>query len=58
MNKWTPTRKVVTGGVTAQLAAVSSWALLEFARVEIPPYIAVSAAGLLITFIQYVVPDK
>ena len=52
------TRKVVSGALIAQIAAVSAWVASEFWRVEIPAEIALSMAGILITVVQYVVPDK
>lgn len=57
MNKL-PTRKVGTGLVVGQLSAVLVWALDEFARVDMPSAVAVSAAGLIILSFQYVVADK
>ena len=51
-------RKVVVGGLTAQVAAIAAWAAKEFWRVEIPAEIAMAMAGVLITVVQYFVPDK
>jgi hypothetical protein len=53
-----PTRKVGYGALIAQLSAIGIWALEYFARVTIPPEIAVAGAGVLITVFQYIIPDK
>jgi len=48
-----PTGNVVAGALTAQVAMVAVWALNEFAQVQLPTEIAMSGAGILITFVQY-----
>jgi hypothetical protein len=54
----TPTRKVTTGFLVGQVAAVSAWAVKEFWRIEIPPEIALSIGGILIAAIQFMVTDR
>jgi hypothetical protein len=53
-----PTRKVGTGLIVGQVAAVAAWALNEFWRIEIPPEIALSIGGILIASVQFMVTDK
>jgi hypothetical protein len=53
-----PTRKVGTGLIVGQIAAVATWAVNEFWRIEIPPEIALSIGGILIAIVQFMVTDK
>jgi len=48
-----PTGNVVVGGIVAQVAMVSVWALDEFAQIKLPTEIAMAGAGILVTFVQY-----
>jgi hypothetical protein len=53
-----PTRKVWSGLAVGQVAAVATWAAGQFWQVIIPIEVAMPLAGLLITVVQYLVPDK
>ena len=48
-----PTGNVVVGGMVAQVAMVSVWALEEFAHIKLPTEIAMAGAGILVTLVQY-----
>ena len=47
-----PTGNVVVGGLVAQVAMVSVWALNEFMQIKLPTEIAMAGAGILVTLAQ------
>jgi len=52
-----PDRKVTVGAGMAFFSTIAAWAIGEFAGIDVPPEIAVAAAGFLTFVTQYFVPN-
>lgn len=52
-----PNRKVVVGGAVGGLVAVLTWAVKQFAGVEMPADAAVGLTTALTFIVQYMVPE-